>query len=83
MKKCSSCGREIKSSGEKTVEITINNKTKIFCSECQQKSEVQAEIKAAKDKIGKVLLIPIIVITVLLALIIGVVIWRWRKNRNS
>jgi len=75
MKKCSSCGREIKSSGEKTLEITINNKKRIYCSECQQKSEVQAELKAVKGKINKVLLISIIVVSVLLALIIGVVIW--------
>jgi len=58
MKKCSSCGREIKPSGEKTVEITINNKKRIYCSECQQKQEFQAEIKAVKSKIGKALLIP-------------------------
>jgi DNA-directed RNA polymerase subunit RPC12/RpoP len=75
MKKCSSCGREIKSSGEKTVEITLNNKTKIYCSECQQKSEVQAEIKAVKGKINKILLFSIIGLAVVLVLIIGGVIW--------
>jgi len=58
MKKCSSCGREIKSSGENILEITINNKKRIYCSECQQKSEVQAELKAVKSKITKLLLIP-------------------------
>ena len=63
-----------------TVEITINNKKRIYCSECQQKSEVQAEIKAVKDKIGKVLLISIIVVSVLLALIISVVIWATGKR---
>jgi hypothetical protein len=74
MKKCSSCEREIKPSGEKTVEITINNKQRIYCSECQQKSEVQAEIKEAKGKITKLLLIPIGVVAVL-ALVIGGVVW--------
>ena len=74
MKKCSSCGREIKPSGEKTVEITINNKKRIYCSECQQKSEVQAELKAVKSKITKLLLIPIGVVIVL-ALVIGGVVW--------
>ena len=73
MKKCSNCNREIKSSGEKTVEITINNQTKIYCSECQQKSEVQAELKAVKSKINKFLLIPIIAIVS--ALVIGGIIW--------
>ena len=74
MKKCSSCGREIKSSGENIVEITINNKKRIYCSECQQKSEVQTELKAVKGKITKLLLIPIGVVIVL-ALVIGGVIW--------
>ena len=73
MKKCSSCGREIKSSGEKILEIIINNKKRIYCSECQQKSEVQAELKAAKGKITKLLLIPLGVVIVL-ALVIGGVI---------
>ena len=79
MKKCSSCGRKIKSSGEKVVEITINNKKRIYCSECQQKSEVQTELKAVKGKITKFLLIPLGVVTVL-ALVIGGVIWWWRKE---
>ena len=70
MKKCSSCGREIKLSGEKVLKITINNKKRIYCSECQQKSEVQAELKAVKSKITKLLLIPIGVVIVL-ALVIG------------
>jgi hypothetical protein len=68
MKKCSSCGREIKPSGENILEITINNK------KCQQKSEVQAELKAVKSKITKLLLIPLGVVVVL-ALVIGGVIW--------
>ena len=74
MKKCSSCGREIKSSGEKILEIIINNKKRIYCSECQQKSEVQAELKAVKGKITKFLLIPLGVVIVL-ALVIGGVVW--------
>ena len=74
MKKCSSCGREIKPSGEKVLKITINNKKRIYCSECQQKSEVQAELKAVKGKITKLLLIPLGVVIVL-ALVIGGVIW--------
>ena len=74
MKKCSSCGREIKTSGEKILKIIINNKKRIYCSECQQKSEVQAELKAVKSKITKLLLIPIGVVIVL-ALVIGGVIW--------
>ena len=73
MKKCSSCGREIKSSGEKVLKITINNKKRIYCSECQQKSEVQAELKLVKGKITKLLLIPLGVIIVL-ALVIGGVV---------
>ena len=74
MKKCSSCGREIKPSGEEVLKIKINNKQRIYCSECQQKSEVQAELKAVKGKITKLLLIPIGVVAVL-ALVIGGVIW--------
>jgi len=70
MKKCSSCGRGIKSSGEKI--LIINHKT--YCSECQQKSEVQAELKAVKGKITKLLLIPLGVVIVL-ALVIGGVVW--------
>ena len=76
MKKCSSCGREIKSSGENI--LIINNK--IYCSECQQKSEVQAELREVKGKISKVLLIPLGVIIVL-ALIIGGIIWWWKKKK--
>jgi hypothetical protein len=74
MKKCSICGREIKSSGEKTVKIIINDKKRIYCSECQQKSEVQAEIKAVKSKIYGILIPAIIGIVIVLALIIGGVI---------
>jgi hypothetical protein len=71
MKKCSICGREIKSSGEKTVEITINNKKRIYCSECQQKSEVQAELKEVKAKIYRVLIPSLIG----LVAFIGLIIW--------
>ena len=74
MQKCHSCGREIKTSGEEVLKITINNKKRIYCSECQQKSEVQAELKAVKGKITKFLLIPLGVVIVL-ALVIGGVIW--------
>lgn len=81
MKKCSSCGREIKPSGEKVLKITINNKKRIYCSECQQKSEVQAELKAVKGKINQVLIPVIIGIVVVLALVIGGIVWWWRKNK--
>jgi hypothetical protein len=70
MKTCHSCGRKIKPSGEKI--LTINDKT--YCSECQQKSEVQTELKAVKSKITKLLLIPLGVVVVL-ALVIGGVVW--------
>lgn len=73
--KCSSCGREIKSSGEKIIKIKINNKKRIYCSECQQKSEVQTEIKEVKAKIYKVLIPTLIVVLVLLGLIVGAVVW--------
>lgn len=73
--KCSSCGRKIKSSGEKIIKIKINNKQRIYCSECQQKSEVQAEIKAVKGKIYKVLIPTLIGVVAFIGLIVSAVVW--------
>jgi hypothetical protein len=73
--KCTSCGRKIKSSGEKFVKIIINNKKRIYCSECQKKSEVQAEIKEAKSKIYKILVPSLIGVLVVLGLVVGGIIW--------